>query len=334
MKTTLYPLTVAALCLLTHFSYATIWRVNNNDGSANYASLQDAHGDANVRSGDTLMVEGSTELYNSQVTITKRLVIIGPGYFLNGNPNTQANGVEAVFFNSIQFDPGSEGSVLIGISLDNGYVTINTDRITVQRCRLTGSGLYLSSPNQVKSIIIEQCYIGNLGSNVGFDDVKLLNNIILSDVNTLSSSTRQKQFSQVENNLFLGNRLILSADVFVNNIIASTGEDIDVASNDVRNNLAANAQFGTENGNQDYNPTNDVLFFGEDGNSTDGQYRIRDDSPYKAIGTDGTEPGPFGGPNPYILSGLPPIPVVYELRTEGVGNQEAGLPVTIKVKSY
>ena len=333
MKTTLYPLAVAALCLLTHLSYATIWRVNNNDESADYASLQQAHDDnANVRSGDTLMIEGSTELYSSQAVITKRLVIIGPGYFLNENPSTQANGIEAILYQSIQFDPGSEGSLLTGVSIDNGSVVINADGITVQRCRLSGSGIYLSISNQVKSIIIEQCYIGRITYNLGFSDVKLLNSIVLSDVSIDSPPTRQRVFSQVENNLFLGNRLTLSADVFINNIV-TTSEEIAVTSNEIRNNLAANAQLGTDNGNQDYNPTNDVLFFGEEGNSTDGQYRIRDDSPYKAIGTNGTEPGPFGGPNPYVLSGLPPIPVVYELRTEGVGNQEAGLPVTIKVKS-
>jgi hypothetical protein len=67
--------------------------------------------------------------------------------------------------------------------------------------------------------------------------------------------------------------------------------------------------------------------------STDGKWQIKAGSVYKNAGSDGTDPGPFGGSNPYVLSGVPPIPVIYEISTTGYGSQADGLPVTIKVRA-
>jgi hypothetical protein len=38
--------------------------------------------------GDTLLYEGSSDEYLSTLTVTKRLVITGAGYFQDENPNT------------------------------------------------------------------------------------------------------------------------------------------------------------------------------------------------------------------------------------------------------
>ena len=98
-KKTLFALVVSAF-LLSHAS-ATIIRVNNqvalNDAaSKTYKSFNDAYTAA--VNGDTLMIEGSPTPYsvtNSEISIQKRLVIIGTGYFLTSNPQTQANNSES-----------------------------------------------------------------------------------------------------------------------------------------------------------------------------------------------------------------------------------------------
>jgi len=51
----------------------------------------------------------------------------------------------------------------------------------------------------------------------------------------------------------------------------------------------------------------------------------------KGKGTNGSDIGPFGGPDPYRLSGLPNLPNIYELSTTGLVSGDK-LPVHIKIK--
>ena len=81
-----------------------IWIVDSNSGSTakDFTNLKAAHDGA--AAGDTLYLIGSPVNYiTTKVTLTKRLVIIGPGYFLNENPNTQSNVASAFLNNTFLF---------------------------------------------------------------------------------------------------------------------------------------------------------------------------------------------------------------------------------------
>jgi hypothetical protein len=95
---------------------ATIWRVNNNPGvSRDFVSIQDALNSSEFEAGDTIHVEGSVTPYDAGgVTITEKVHIIGPGYHLSINPETQHLKPSARV-HTITFAAGSEGSVLAGI---------------------------------------------------------------------------------------------------------------------------------------------------------------------------------------------------------------------------
>ena len=81
-------LLVAVLAGTCTSAYAKIWRVNNNNGvAANFTTLQAAHDGA--ASGDTLHIEASPNSYGT-LNVSKKLTIIGVGYFLDLNPNLQA----------------------------------------------------------------------------------------------------------------------------------------------------------------------------------------------------------------------------------------------------
>ena len=66
--------------------------------------------------------------------------------------------------------------------------------------------------------------------------------------------------------------------------------------------------------------------------SPDGKYELLDDPANLALaaGVWGDECGIFGGSNPYILSGIPPIPSIYELIVPAVGNT---LQIRIKART-
>jgi hypothetical protein len=69
------------------------------------------------------------------------------------------------------------------------------------------------------------------------------------------------------------------------------------------------------------------------GLSTDGKWELRAGSPALVAGSAGVDCGAFGGPVPYILSGIPDLPHIYEADVPATATTDSGLPVTIKVMS-
>src|SRR4051812_48353519 len=86
--------TVLLFLLCTNSTYAKIWRVNNITGiNANYTDVNTAINAGTTQAGDTIHIEPSTTSYGN-VSVSKRVVIIGNGYFLTGtgsNTGLQAN---------------------------------------------------------------------------------------------------------------------------------------------------------------------------------------------------------------------------------------------------
>ena len=100
--------------LIMIYAQATVWRVNNNSAiSANFTSFTAAQNAA--APNDTLYFEGSSVSYGN-IILTKPLTLIGPGYFLSENPQTQANKVTAKF-GTIGFNTGSAGSTISGLDI-------------------------------------------------------------------------------------------------------------------------------------------------------------------------------------------------------------------------
>ncbi|MCK4754754.1 MAG: right-handed parallel beta-helix repeat-containing protein, partial [Calditrichia bacterium] len=60
---------------------------------------------------------------------------------------------------------------------------------------------------------------------------------------------------------------------------------------------------------------------------------LKNGSPAIGAGSGGTDCGAFGGLSPYILSGIPNLPHIYEADVPASASSESGLQVTIKVKS-
>ena len=157
-KQSLFIIAAFAVCCIAQQANARIWRVNNKSNYNGTALWGDNFGGTPaypvfaqinqvvafgiVNDGDTVHVEGSTVLYDA-ATITKRLVIIGPGYFLTDNPKTSENILQSNI-GRIALNAGSENSQVIGLNVVSGgnvadaYVYINVSSITVKRCRIEG----------------------------------------------------------------------------------------------------------------------------------------------------------------------------------------------------
>ncbi len=316
---------------LCHFLGAQhLLRVNNNPGfDVDYTTLQAAV-DAAI-GGDTIYVEGSTTYYAGS-TINKQLTIVGPGYFLNENPKTQANRLEAQFNSDLTFAAGSEGSTLMGCVSYNGLI-INTGDITVIRNQLrevdfegTSDNILFAQNYVVKSIqatsgqisnaVIANNIIGDqIWANLASGPLVVSNNVLITTNYTFPIDCHN---ASIQNNIVIGDNASIhlnSGNSINNNILAADGTDAD--------------------GNQ-YNIDMTTVFADFDGQlelSTDGKWQLKAGSPALDAGVGGVDCGVYGGVAPYILSGIPNLPHIYEASVQAATSSESGLQVTILVKS-
>jgi hypothetical protein len=303
-------------------------RVNNNAGAdADYTSLQAANDAAN--NGDTIYVEGSTTAY-AGADISKKFIIIGPGYFLADNPKTQANALQATFNSFINFNTGSTGSSLTGIVIPSTYVSLFVNDIAITRCNINSLFFQVSCQN----ILISQnylYYIGISGSGQANNSV-ISNNIISGNINLPGGGP-----VQITNNVMTStsaNTINVYNSNINNNIICSSTNIPTNTGNNITNNILAAA--GTNaNGNQ-YNVVMANVFVDYSGSlnySDDGKWKLKPGSVAIGAGISGVDCGAFGGATPYVLSGVPNLPHIYEALIPGTAYSDAGLSCTIKIAS-
>jgi hypothetical protein len=304
-------------------------RVNNNPGAdPDYATLQAANDAAS--NGDTIYVEGSPTDYDG-ADISKELVIIGPGYFLTDNDSTQAFGIAATFNGNINFNTGSAGSIITGCII-NASIMLDVSDISIIRCKL----YYIYIISDVNNILILQNYISSLNfSTYGkmVTNSVISNNIVIDGMDFSSTSGNL----QIVNNVCTGYNNVINVynASIANNIITLSNGYISVnTGNAINNNIFAGA--GTNaNGNQ-YNVVMANVFVDFSGSlnySDDAKWKLKTGSPAIGAGVSGIDCGVFGGPTPYVLSGVPNLPHIYEATIPGTAYSNLGLACTIKIKS-
>ena len=367
-KRLLFNSIVCIALLFASLAQAKTWRVNNQsnyDGSTafgeNYGGtpsfpvfkqIDEAVNNINVVAGDTLHIEGSTLVYDD-ATINKQLVIIGPGYFLDENPNVSNNILESQI-GWMEFDSGSEGSQVIGMHFilgtsADGTVYVNTNGITVKRCHIERDVDFVTGLNDVyilQNFFSNPTYNAlNTGESSAFippQEIVFNYNICQKKLVWSSGTWGTGTIMECNNNVFDGveNELNLQflTSSFQNNIVRTAGFTANInngTNNNVQYNTVPNSSsaFSGTTGNVSV-PSMALLFV--DSGTTDGSYQLKSDPTYNQAGSDGAERGVFGGVavgNRYNLSGLGAIPVAYDVTTTGVSEPGTGLPVTVKART-
>ncbi|MBX2946320.1 MAG: hypothetical protein KF725_10845 [Cyclobacteriaceae bacterium] len=336
-------LLTALLLPLTLF--AKIWIVDSNPGSASkdFVNLQEAHDGANA--GDTLYLIGSGVNYiSAKVNISKRLVMIGPGYFLN-NPETQVSLLVAFLRQPtgcgdfvIDFVDGAQGSALIGVTI-RGRIRISTNNILIKRnlfedehpigvClnpRITshGSNVTIIQNYFRDSVNGQGVFIG-----AGFSNVKIISNYIHSAGGTAISALNSGV--EISNNV-MDYGIVANAGIIQNNIF-TVNPFLTITGSVFRNNMATHPSTLLPSGNGNISQVSLANIFVLTG-TPDGRWKLKDGSPAIGAGFEGVDMGMFGGDEPYVLSGIPPIPTIYQLNAPAVGEKNTGLPITIKAKA-
>jgi len=336
------------LIFCSTFSNGQVWRLNNIPGvdSDFTNTLQDAID--GVSSGDTIYVEPSPYSYGS-ATLAKKVILIGAGYFLNYNDSTQASKNESMV-GELNFINGSEGSVISGLYIyrqfpdntKNWYlIEIDVDSITLQRNYIYGEMLYCNSGDgdcagyaisidgNRKAVIIQQnwietslvgatgtsnsCIVAHLGP---FENLIFRNNFLWSRNSVTNRSLYETTSNpttgiSIYNNIFSGDVHTLNT-LHLNNILISGSFFNETGS--VVNNLSNSDQYPVGNNNQLNISMSSV--FENYSSYIDNGYILKTGSPAIGAGINGGDCGIFGsgyGGEPYVLSGLPAIPIIFEV---------------------
>jgi hypothetical protein len=311
---------------------AKVWQVANNNVLlgivADFNNIADAITAA--APGDTLYIEGSVISYGD-ITLQKKLVFIGPGYFLNsvtGNPGLQARS-DSAFINSFNIDSSASGSVFLGLVINQIFPLNNTgygaDNITISGCYLRGNGILFNSTPVAGTVAanwsITKCYFdGSLDvQGMNLQNWNVSNSIFNNDLNLHNTANGSSIMRNNVYNNYFGFQVYNT--YFTNNIL-NTYYAPTLDASVVKNNLAVGtpsgfASFAGLNSNQ-WGFTAAQLFQGPTGNSLDGQWRLAAGSPAIGAGlpvgsVTTIDAGAFGGPDPYRLSGIPDIPTIYSL---------------------
>ncbi|MGV3505396.1 MAG: hypothetical protein ACO1O1_16935 [Adhaeribacter sp.] len=351
MKINLRLITFVLIVLSANTAKAKIWRVNNNTGfSADFTTLQAAHNGA--AAGDTLYLESSANTYGN-LNCTKKLVIIGPGYYHVENGISGINTVTAKV-SSVYMQNGSQGSEIIGLDFEGASLSLNASDIVVKRNKFHSSqaggttpGLIFYSPGTIylgdgtvnNIFIIQNIGCSIQGASYANAGLLISNNLIISpgysgETNsTVSLNLHANTVAIVQHNIFLRGTVSAYTSSFTNNIMVNGY--FEKRENMTAHNLAGGSQFGTGDGNQ-ANVDMNAVFVGS--GSPDARWMLKAGSPAMGAGYGHTaerpvDAGMYSGNTPYKLSGLPGIPVIYFINVQAVGSDSDPIDVTVKVKS-
>lgn len=339
-KSLLFAISACAILLTTTtITSARVWVVNSG-GLGDFTTAEAAITAAT--SGDTLYFVGSPVTYGN-FTVTKPLTLIGPGYFLNDNPNAYTNKyspqISTITIESDNpTDPtrdlnsGAAGTRLIGLYVTNSII-IRVNNVSIDRCR----SFYINSQGNASGLPV------NANISRSFIDGSVYDMKNATVTNTIFSRYGQAIYNAdglYVTNCSLGyvyaaealNSIFVNCYMYYNYIL-----EFQDPSN-VRNcvftgadpSASANYTAGTNN---IFSVAETAFYIDPQPTALDAQRQLNATSPGIGAGEGGVDVGAFGGTTPYVLSGIPPIPSVYEITAPNAVNAPDGLPVTIKVRA-
>lgn len=302
---------VVALCTTAQ---ATILRVSNRTNSgAPYTDINSAITAA--EDGDTIMIDGSTKSYGD-VRVTKRVVLIGPGFLLNdngiideGSPSAQVGAVNTNY-------TAAAGSILMGLDI-RGIVTLSNPNIVITRCRIAYNVTINSSAT---NCVIHQNYIIDSRVQGG-------------------STSNYTTGAQITNNIFTrrsddtGNIYSFSESYIAYNTMTGTTSNINYGqANNLTGCTVENNIFYRLNNISGNSYSNNLVLvdgLGEvfaDASTDKAVKEITESHAEEFAGK-----GAFAGTDPYVVSGIPAGPYISDITVPASVEQGQTLRINVNL---
>ncbi|MCU0333771.1 MAG: hypothetical protein MUF62_01835 [Chitinophagaceae bacterium] len=294
---------------------AKIWRVNNSTGvTADFTTLQAAHNGA--APGDTIHLEPSLNSYGN-LSMTKRLVILGTGAFSTANPDLQADPKHAFVGNISINNTGANGSVISVRFADGINIGTGVANITLTGCVGDAAGSFdnvncCGRPhieiNNADNIVISRSMVTSIRFTNNSNNIVISNNIIWGLVASDASSD-----GVITNNVIRAGNANDAAAIN-NSVVANNIFNRSLNTSFVNCNVGNNFAPGTGTPPSGFTFADmSTIFLNANAGFVDNAFQLRPGSPALGAGEGGIDCGAFGGGNPYRLGATPAIPSIYRL---------------------
>lgn len=288
------------IAMMAVTSQATVLRVSNTDSSTHYATVSAAVEAA--AEGDTIVIDGSNVSYGD-VTLNKRVVLMGPGYWLREN----GIATEAAYSAELSTLTTTEaGTVVTGIVVKQG-MTVKGAHTIITRCYVSTS-LYTC-------IVLEP----------GADNCVIHQNYLTQSIGN-GTSGRDTYNHQITNNIWdTSLKSIHNSYVAFNTSFSHWGESVwSSTGNKIERNIVYSENFGKDDKENTY-PSNYCIGNLLEDIKTDKD--VRDAAyPTAAAGY-----GAFAGDTPYVISGIPAGPMIEEMTVPTMAEEGGTMQVTFKL---
>ena len=298
MKKTMLFLAAISMAIAAN---ARILRVSNVSGSsAPYTSISAAHDAASA--GDTIMLDSSPTRYDDfTVTLTKKVVLLGPGYWLVQNGMIEEGASTATIYTLVI--KASE-TVVKSVHISSG-LKIQASKVVINRCHINDIDIAKSCDNAV----ISQSFIVNKISGGNYSNYHQITNNIFINTSTFGHITGV-------NDCYIAYNTCRSAK-FESNATNSTFE----------NNLWKEFNDKGSNNSVKDNYQTDIISTQATNDFIDSDY-YKLEIPEDVI----SKYGAFAGDSPYIMSGVPSGPIITDLVVPTTVETGSKMNVTIKVE--
>ena len=340
MKTKVFLVALSTICFATVSQAQQKFNVQNGTKTEFYDDLETAIQKA--VSGDTIYLPGKVIQVQNDVIIDKKLAIIGAGCDVDSIGGLQTTEIKkGGNYATINFRNGSDGSLLMGCIAQHiqfGHTNEfnepqqNIQNVTIFRNKINGNiSLGVNgSNNQVKNVFIKENQVGSTLSANGAADCSITNNLMYQMGNGM------KNF-YIYNNVISDYIIDAEACRFENNFINRLINFPNAYTNCIFNNnaFAANYTFpvGSNSGSNNLMSQETIKTFEVNNLGLPKNLKIRDTSPCKNAGTDGTDIGIFGGPAPYKAGAVPFNPHINKAVIAAQTDKDGKLKVYIQVSA-
>lgn len=323
------------LATLTLVAQPRKWRVNNNStynqselGTTVFNDLQQAV--AAVAEGDTLYVESSVNDYGL-LTINKKIHLIGTGYFLDQNAGLQHHQPTAKI-RRVNFTAGSSGSTLEGLDITAQATTQGINfanaplaNISVTRCRVAGS-IYFgnNAANTISNIVIKKSYVYGFGGLSG-----LVSGLVITNNIIQYCALTENHAATLSQNILMNDVNIYGQPFFNNIVLGSSISQNNNNNSNIHHNIFDFISPWLTGGSNFFGVNQANIFLNANA-SDDKKYELKSDCTQCFQGSPATvQMGIFGGADPYVLSGIPPIPSIFQILAPNSAGQGTNFNVTL-----
>ena len=321
-------LMVALLALVATAAQARSWRINHDAMQApDFTDINAAMASSDVVEGDTLYLDPGCGLTTEQ-HVSKQVTIIGCGYFRAEAPHAMASVLNNLWV-------AAPYTKIEGVVFSNN-VNIMASNVVLERCKVSGNIIvastdkYNGSYRTAQNVTIRQCYAVSV-SGAGGTDMRsayctIENSILLQNGSKVMwglyfPTIKNCYLRQANNNYIFDS---VSHATVVNTIMLNT-RTASVIWYNSDSELDQNNISSATTGNTEAN------IFALEG-ADDHRYQLKDDSPAKGAGADGTDCGPFGGDAPYVIGGLPAGHPYYTKATIAPRSENDQVKVSLQIK--